>query len=221
MHHVEGFLALGAGVVAQQEIQGHRPGKLGRFAEARMARIEGAAEDVESGIQRSLSGRNTEPARGGHGRLFGQLLDGRAAGFHDAARSCAPGFRNALQHPWETGMAVALLGREIRAAVERLQLGREPNGHGPASAAGGGLYECHVNAIYVGPLFAIHLDGHEMPVHQRGDGFVLERFALHHVAPMAGGIADGKEDRLSLPARFFERLRPPREPVHGIVCVLE
>ena len=71
-----------------------------------------------------------------------------------------------------------------------------------------------------GPLFAIHLDGHERTIDQRRNLLVLERFALHHVAPVAGGIADGKEDRLILAARLFERFVAPRIPVHGVVGVL-
>ena len=44
---------------------------------------------------------------------------------------------------------------------------------------------------------------------------VLERLALHHVAPVAGGVADRDEDRLVLAARSRERLLAPRIPVDG------
>ena len=40
-----------------------------------------------------------------------------------------------------------------------LSSGREPDGHGPAAAAGGGLDEGHVDAVDVGALFAVDLDG--------------------------------------------------------------
>ena len=50
---------------------------------------------------------------------------------------------------------------------------------------------------------------------------VLERLVLHHVAPVAGGVADGEEDRPVLVARARERLIAPRVPVDGIVRVLE
>ena len=53
------------------------------------------------------------------------------------------------------------------------------------------------------------------------DALVLERLAFHHVAPVAGRIADAQEDRLVFRARFCKRLVAPREPVHGIVRVLE
>jgi hypothetical protein len=41
------------------------------------------------------------------------------------------------------------------------------------------------------------------------------------VAPVTGGIANGKEDGLVLAASFFKRLVSPRIPVHRIVGVLE
>src|ERR1019366_3659232 len=63
--------------------------------------------------------------------------------------------------------------------------------------------------------------GDKVAVEQRGDGFVFERLALHDVAPMARGVADGKEDGLVFPTGFFEGVRPPRKPVHRIVSVLQ
>ena len=50
---------------------------------------------------------------------------------------------------------------------------------------------------------------------------VLERLALHHVAPVAGGVADREQDRLVLRAGARERLLAPRVPVDRIVRVLE
>jgi len=48
----------------------------------------------------------------------------------------------------------------------------------------------------------------------------FERLALHHMAPVTGGVPNGKEDRLVFRARFFKRLIAPRKPVDGIVGVL-
>ena len=45
--------------------------------------------------------------------------------------------------------------------------------------------------------------------------------ALHHVAPVAGGIADRKEDRLRLGARALSSLVAPGVPVHRVVRVLQ
>src|SRR5215217_5731892 len=41
------------------------------------------------------------------------------------------------------------------------------------------------------------------------------------MAPVAGRVADGEQDRLVLTRCVTERLRPPRSPVDGIVLVLE
>ena len=56
---------------------------------------------------------------------------------------------------------------------------------------------------------------------KRGDLLVLERFALHDVAPVAGRVADAQEDGLVLLARLGEGLLAPRKPVHRVVLVLE
>lgn len=41
------------------------------------------------------------------------------------------------------------------------------------------------------------------------------------MAPMAGGVANGEEDRFVLGARFGERFFAPRAPIYGVVCVLQ
>ena len=55
----------------------------------------------------------------------------------------------------------------------------------------------------------------------RGDLGVLERLVLHHVAPVAGGVADREEDRLVLASCRLEGLLTPRVPVDGVVGMLE
>ena len=62
--------------------------------------------------------------------------------------------------------------------------------------------------VEVGPLLAVHLDADEVLVHQRRGRLVLERLALHHVAPVAGRVADAEQDRLLLRARASPA--PPR-----------
>ncbi len=111
--------------------------------------------------------------------------------------------------------------RKVRAAVERLQVGRQPDAHRPAARSGRRLHERHVDAIDVGPLLAIDLDRDEVLVQHRRDVGVLERLVLHHVAPVAGRVADREKDRLVLGARPRERLVAPRIPVDRIVRVLE
>ena len=55
----------------------------------------------------------------------------------------------------------------------------------------------------------------------RGRGRVLEALVRHHVAPVAGGVADREQDRLVGALGLGERLRPPRPPVDGVVLVLQ
>jgi hypothetical protein len=46
---------------------------------------------------------------------------------------------------------------------------------------------------------------------------VLERLVLHHVAPVAGGVADREQDRRSSAARRPSASSPPRVPVDRVV----
>ena len=98
------------------------------------------------------------------------------------------------------GHAVPVLRREVGAAVERHAVRREEHGHRPAAAAGHGLHGLHVDLVDVGPLLAVDLDVDEEAVHERGDLVVLERLALHDVAPVAGRVADREQHRLVLAA---------------------
>ena len=152
---------------------------------------------------------------------FCNCCDDVARGVEDLFALRAPGLGDLRQDGGEAGVSIAVLGREVGAAEERLQVGREPDGHRPAAAAGGGLDEGHVDAVDVGALFAIDLDGDVVAIEEFGDAVVLERLALHDVAPVARRVADGKEDRLVFGARLFESFGAPGEPVHRIMRVLE
>ena len=77
-----------------------------------------------------------------------------------------------------------------------------------------------VDLVEVGPLLAVDLDVDEEGVHDSGDVRVRERLVRHHVAPVAGGVADREQDRLVLGARARERLLAPRIPVDRVVGVL-
>ena len=48
-----------------------------------------------------------------------------------------------------------------------------------------------VDGIDVRPLLAVNLDVDEQPVHQLRHRRRLEAFMRHHMAPMAGRVADG------------------------------
>jgi len=91
----------------------------------------------------------------------------------------------------------------------------------PAATDAHGLGGRHVEVVHVGAFLAVHLDGYEPLVEDRGQAGIGERFALHHVAPVAGRVADREEDGPLLVSRPGERLFPPRMPVHRVVGVLE
>ena len=126
-----------------------------------------------------------------------------------------------IKHPTEGRQAVAVIGREVGAAEEGLQLRREEDAHRPSPTPGHGLDGRHVDVIQVRALLAIDLDRHEVAIQLRSGLLVLERLALHDVAPVAGRIADRQEDRPIQLTRLAQRLRPPRIPVDGVVGVLQ
>ena len=127
-----------------------------------------------------------------------------------------PGRTNGFQHPREPRPPGQIFGREVGAGVERLQRGREEDRVGPAAAAGEDLRRRHVHGVQVGPLLAVDLDVDEPLVHGGGDLRVGEHLALHDVAPVAGGVAHGEEDRAVLPAGEGQGLRSPGMPVDGV-----
>jgi hypothetical protein len=83
------------------------------------------------------------------------------------------------------------------------------------------LRGAHVDRVDVGALLAVDLHRHEVLVQEGGGDGVLEGLVLHHVAPVAGRVADGEEDRPVLTSRPLERLVAPGVPVDGVVGVLE
>ena len=111
--------------------------------------------------------------------------------------------------------------REVRAAPERLAVRRHEHRHRPPAVARERDDRVHVDPVDVRTLLAVDLDADEVLVHERGRLVVLEGLVLHDVAPVAGRVADGQQDRLVLLARAREGLLAPRVPVDGVVRVLE
>src|SRR6516162_1607392 len=122
------------------------------------------------------------------------------------------------EHP-QTPEAV-LLGN-IGAGEERFLIGRHDDSERPPAATGKHLANVHVDAVNVRPLLAVHLNGDERLIHQAGDFEVLEGFALHNVAPVAGGVANRKKNRLLLLPGLVESLGSPGIPIHRVVGMLE
>ena len=116
---------------------------------------------------------------------------------------------------------VPRLGRQVRRGPERLAVGAEEHVERPATAAVDRDGDVHVQRVDVRPFLAIDLDADEALVHQLGGLRHRERLALHHVAPVAGGVADREEDRLPLLTCAGEGLVAPRVPVDRVLRVLQ
>ncbi len=195
--------------------------ELGRLAEA----AELAVEFPGQVLPRAREWRAIErrAVRRGRRQKLAEHLDQRLALPLDVRPVVSVVLGDALQHVGERGHPVPRLRWKIGTAEERpLVARREEHRERPAAAAlGEHLVRGLVDAIEVGALLAIDLDVDEELVHDRGTGRVLEGFVRHHVAPVAGGVADREQDRLVLAARPLESLRPPRVPVDRIPGVLQ
>ena len=75
--------------------------------------------------------------------------------------------------------------------------------------------------VDVGPLLSVHFDGNESLIEQLRHLRVLEGLMRHDMAPVAGGISNGKEDGLILLPCSAEGLVTPGVPLNGIPCMLE
>ena len=171
-----------------------------------------ASERIES-VSGSLDGATSLEER--------TASTSRRAFSRDVLAPLAVGAGDRVQHLPEARQPVPRRRRVVRAAEERLALGREEDGHRPAAVPGQRDDRVHVDRVEVGALLAVDLDADELLVHLRGGLLVLERLVLHHVAPVARGVADREQDRPVLVARAGERLLAPRVPVDRVLRVLE
>ena len=110
--------------------------------------------------------------------------------------------------------------RKVGPGEERLLVGRHHDRQRPAARAGQLLANGHEMLVEIGPFLAVDLDRDEVRVEEPGHRLVGEGLPFHHVAPVAGRIADGQEDRPVFAPGAVEGLLAPRIPVHGVVGVL-
>ena len=209
----------GARMLAKQEQQLARAGKLRRAAEPAAPRVVRRAELGARPIESALAGGTSPAAAGTLGAL--QALCQACGGLDHLRPLGLPRARDLEQHVDEPWPLPARCRREVRAAVERLQLGCQPHAHRPSARARRRLHERHVHPVHVGALLAIDLDRDELAIEHGGDLVVLERLVLHHVAPVTRRVANRQEDRLVLQPRASERLFAPWIPVDRVVCVLQ
>ena len=114
----------------------------------------------------------------------------------------------------------AVLGREVRAAEKGPPVGQAKGVQRPAAVLVDHLDGLHVNVVHVRALLAVHLDADKVLVHEPGDVRVLEALALHHVAPVAGAVANRHDDGHVPPLRLGKGFRAPGLPVDGVFGVL-
>ena len=208
--------------LAQQEGELRGSRKLWRASEAAVASIERTAELLcphEEGV-------GTGHRRGGSGvvapaRQRLQPLGDHVGRGQDTRPIVLPEARELVEQVDESRPSPLRPRGKIGTAVERTEVGGEPDAHGPATLPRRRLHEGHVDAVDVGPFLAIHLDGDEVVVEHGRDVGRLERFALHHMAPVARRVADGQKDGTVELARAFKRRVAPRKPVDRVVRVLQ
>jgi len=78
-----------------------------------------------------------------------------------------------------------------------------------------------VDLVKIGPFLAVDFDVDKERVHPLGDIRIFEALMRHHMAPMAGGIADREQDRLVGGLGSGEHHIAPGLPMNGIVLVLK
>src|SRR5262245_9780567 len=159
--HVARFALSRARVLSQEEEQFARPGEFRGVAEAAASRVEGRPELLGGGGE-YVGARHRMAAR-----LSTEALqpfhDGRCRAF-DLVSFVAPDARDLLKGIDKPRPPPPRCRRIVGPAVEGAQLRREPYAHRPPAGAGRRLYERHVDAIDVRPLFAIDLDRDEVTV---------------------------------------------------------
>ena len=205
-------------VVANQDPQVHRVRKLRRGAEPAVDRLEHPPQRSRRVVEQ---GQVERAGRTGDLPRALQLPNHVGGGGGDLVAFLLPGPLDAEQDARKAGHPARVGGRIIRPAVERLQVGGQEDRHRPAAVPGHRLDGGHVEVIEVGSFLAVDLDVDEPLVHQLRDRVVLEAFALHDVAPVAGRVADRQKDRFGLGPRLRQRLGSPGKPVDGVVLVLE
>ena len=199
-------------VIPEQKIEHHGPGKLVPLPETAVCLVvTGSNRFVPLLENRRLHGR----VPGLHPRLLPQKLGELAARLGDVVPILDPDFMDPADERAKG------LRRDVGPPEEGFKLGSQEHGHGPTAAPGEGQQRRHVDSVHVGTFFPIHLDVDEVPVHQVRDAGVLEHLPLHHVAPVAGRVADGEEDGTVLLAGQAERLLAPWVPIHRVVGVLQ
>src|SRR5690554_700187 len=131
------------------------------------------------------------------------------------------GLRDCLQHLGKARPPEPWFCRKIGASPEGGAIGLEKHCEWPTSLLSEEGESLLVEMVEIRPLLPIQLDVDKKPVHQGCDLGILEALIRHDVAPVAGRVAHGEQDRLVLLPRERKRLFTPRHPMDRIVRVLK
>ena len=216
LRHAPGLFFPGEGGVAQQEQQVLGRGELGGCAEA-------AELLVEDPLQLLIGppGQLRVDLPGLQGPLPAQEGAELPGGLLEALPVPLPLALHRLEQRDQAKLPPPVLPGQIGPGEEGLPLRGEQQGQGPAAAAVEGHAGLHIHRVHVRPLLPVHLHRHEAPVQDPGHLRALKGLPGHHMAPVAGGVANGEEDGFSLPAGLFKGFLPPGVPVYGVLCVLQ
>ncbi len=190
-----------------------------------LPRAEAALDGIAGGAERGHRGGEqivAEVARGGArgGGLGGDLGEQILALARERGAVVAEALVDLAEHVGEAGAAAGRDAGEVGAAEDGLQVRREDQVERPARRLPEARHRVDEERVEIGALLAVDLDGDEAGVEEARGVVVLERLLLHHVAPVAGGVAHGDEEEAALPAGALEGLGAPRVPVDGVVRVL-
>ena len=217
LHHLQGAFVEPMSVVTKEKLRGHWLGKLRRAAESAVQVVK-LRRQLRVSVVHHLGGQRREAAR--HLTGATHLLRQLASDPLDFALVGVIRLAGRRQQPGKTGHTHPVFRGEIGAAIVRPAFRSQEHRHRPTAAPCHHLHRFHVHRVQVGTFLAVHLDVHEVLVHQGGDVLVFKGFPLHHVAPVAGRIANAQQDGPILFPRPVQRIIAPGIPVHRVLGVL-
>src|SRR5690606_20101452 len=163
--------------------------KLGRRADASVNRIDQCLE-LASGLGNDLRWQSA----GQRCRSYKTLQQGHSVNVY-AVSVAAVDVVNCHQYVDKARPTPTRLLREVGAAPERFAGWSEEHCQRPAALLPKCMKSRHIDLVDVRSFLPVDFDVDEMLVHDCSDGRILEALVGHDVAPVAGGIANGEQDR--------------------------
>ena len=174
-------------MLAQQKLDHHGLGKLRCLAEPAPGAVEALLQIMYRG--REYAGVEYADSRARLRRLPNMPNDLLSTLLH-LVLLVLPCIRHAEQNLPEARHAVAGLLGEIGTAVEGPAFRCKKDRHRPPAVSCHRGDGTHINTVQIRSLLAVDLYVDEMLIHQQGRFIVFERLVGHHMAPVAGRVAD-------------------------------